>query len=172
LKNWKDLMGSGHTNNSSGFPDTSETIGQQPLYQPITAEQAPILLMQLHNSYLLAATGNGYLLIHQQNAHERVLYERFSNAVEGKPISSQRSLFPATITMTAADAVLLQELLPDLHQLGFQLEPFGNHTFVVQGSPADLATGNEKNAIEKILEQYKHFSTDVKFSKRENYSAL
>ncbi len=163
LKNWKDLMGSVQSNQHS----TDETIGQQPLYQPAPSNRTPELLMQLHNSYLLATTGNGYLLIQQQNAHERILYERFSNAIEGKPITAQRSLFPVTIEMTAADAVLLQELLPDLNQLGFQLEPFGNNTFVVQGSPADLASGNEKNAIEKILEQYKHFSTDIKFSKRE-----
>ncbi|MFZ4772013.1 MAG: DNA mismatch repair protein MutL, partial [Ferruginibacter sp.] len=174
LKHWKDLMGSGeaaNTNNLVGktsMPTAGETIGQQqPLYHATQGNRVPELLMQLHNSYLLATTANGYLLIQQQNAHERILYERFSAAIEGKPITAQRSLFPVTIEMAAADAVLLQELLPDLNQLGFQLEPFGNNTFVVQGSPADLATGNEKYAVEKILEQYKHFSTDLKFSKRE-----
>ncbi len=63
--------------------------------------------------------------------------------------------------------VLLNELLPDLHQLGYHLEPFGNNTFVIQGTPADVDQGNEKTAIEKMLEQYKHFSNDLKFSKRE-----
>jgi DNA mismatch repair protein MutL len=58
------------------------------------------------------------LLINQQNAHERVLYERFMNAVSGKGISTQRSLFPATIDLTPADTILLTELLPDLNQLG------------------------------------------------------
>ena len=47
------------------------------------------------------------------------------------------------------------------------MEPFGNNTFVIQGSPADVADGNEKVAIEKMLEQYKHFSMDVTFNKRE-----
>src|SRR6185436_15315540 len=64
-------------------------------------------------------------------------------------------------------AVLLSELIPDLQQLGYQLEPFGNNTFVIQGTPADVEQGNEKVAIEKMLEQYKHFSNDIKFSKRE-----
>ena len=109
----------------------------------------------------------GYLLVNQQNAHERVLYERFSNAVAGRAIATQRSLFPATIDLAAADTVLLTELLPDLQQLGYLLEPFGNNTFVIQGTPADTDTGNEKTALEKMLEQYKHFSTDLKFSKRE-----
>jgi DNA mismatch repair protein MutL len=58
-------------------------------------------------------------------------------------------------------------LIPDLHYLGYHLEPFGNNTFVIQGTPADVLQGNEKNAIEKMLEQYKHFSSDLKYSKRE-----
>jgi DNA mismatch repair protein MutL len=47
------------------------------------------------------------------------------------------------------------------------IEPFGNNTFVVQGTPADILQGNEKMAIELLLEQYKHFSSDIKFSRRE-----
>ena len=89
------------------------------------------------------------------------------NAFSGKAIATQRSLFPATIDLSAADAVLLTELLPDLQQLGYLLEPFGQHTFVIQGTPADMEVGNEKTALEKMLDQYKHFSTDLKFSKRE-----
>ncbi|RYD73033.1 MAG: DNA mismatch repair protein MutL, partial [Sphingobacteriales bacterium] len=124
-------------------------------------------LLQIHNAYIIAQNDNGYILINQQNAHERVLYERFSNAVSGKAIATQSSLFPSTIELSAADVVLLNELLPDLHQLGYMLEPFGNNTFVIQGTPADLSQGNEKTALEKMLEQYKHFSNDLKFSRRE-----
>ncbi len=87
--------------------------------------------------------------------------------MKGKPLSIQRSLFPVTLELTPADSVLLNELLPDLFLLGYQVEPFGNNTFVVQGSPADVTDGNEKAALEKMLEQYKHFSMDVTFSKRE-----
>ena len=124
-------------------------------------------LLQLHNAYIAVQNDKGYLLINQQNAHERILYERFMNAVDGKAIAAQRSLFPITIDLTPADAVLLTELLPDLHHLGYLLEPFGHHTFVIQGTPADMEAGNEKIALEKMLEQFKHFSNDLKFSKRE-----
>jgi DNA mismatch repair protein MutL len=143
-------------------------------YQPLSISQLPIAigtsrsdLLQLHNAYIVVQNDKGYLLINQQNAHERILYERFMNAVSGKGISTQRSLFPSTIDLTPTDTVLLTELLPDLNQLGYLLEPFGNHTFVIQGTPADLEVGNEKMALEKMLEQYKHFSNDLKFSRRE-----
>lgn len=123
--------------------------------------------LQLHQAYIVVANSNGYLLINQQNAHERILYERFSKAVEGTPISMQQSLFPVVIEVTPADAILLAALLPDLKQLGYQLEHFGNNSFVVQGTPADVQQAGETAAIEKLLEQYKHFSSDLKFSKRE-----
>ncbi|MFT2543096.1 hypothetical protein ACMWP9_34390, partial [Escherichia coli] len=47
------------------------------------------------------------------------------------------------------------------------VEPFGTNSFVIQGCPADVITGNEKNTIELLIEQFKHFSSDVKYSKRE-----
>jgi DNA mismatch repair protein MutL len=123
--------------------------------------------VQLHNAYIIVQNEKGYLLINQQNAHERILYERYSSAVEGKAIATQQSLFPATIDLAPADAVLLGELIPDLQLLGYRLEPFGSGTFVIQGTPADVEQANERTAIEKMIEQYKHFSNDLKFSKRE-----
>lgn len=124
-------------------------------------------LLQLHNTYMVASTNQGFILIHQQAAHERILYERYVTAAKGRPIATQRSLFPLTVQLTTPDAVLLQDLLPDLQMLGYEIELFGKDTFVVQGTPADVDQGNEKVAIEQMLEQYKHFNSDVKFSKRE-----
>jgi DNA mismatch repair protein MutL len=69
--------------------------------------------------------------------------------------------------MAGADAALLKDLLPDLLAIGYQLEIKNDQTFVIQGIPADILPGNEKHAIELLIEQFKHFSSDIKFSKRE-----
>jgi DNA mismatch repair protein MutL len=122
---------------------------------------------QLFNTYILVPQAQGFLLVHQQSAHERVIYERLMAALQGKPVATQRSLFPASVELVPADAVLLTELLPDLQQMGYTIEPFGKTAFVIQGTPADVGTGNEKRVLEKILEQYKHFNSDLKLSKRE-----
>ncbi|TAH01463.1 MAG: DNA mismatch repair endonuclease MutL [Sphingobacteriales bacterium] len=124
-------------------------------------------LLQLHSSFIVATLRNGFMVIYQQHAHERILYEQFIAATEGKPMATQRSLFPVTLQFTPQDAVLLQELLPDLQLLGFLIESFGANSFVIQGTPADVLQGNEKAAIENLLEQFKHYSSDVKFSSRE-----
>src|SRR2546423_1686007 len=129
------------------------------------AEDLP--LMQLQNTYIVASTNRGFILVHQQLAHERILYEQYVTAFSGQFIPAQQSLFPTTLHLSSPDAVLLLELLPDLQKLGYQVEPFGKDSFIVQGVPADLLPGNEKNAIEQLLDEYKHFNTEVKLSKRE-----
>jgi DNA mismatch repair protein MutL len=124
-------------------------------------------LLQLHTTYIIASTNNGFVLVHQQLAHERILYERYSIAAHGKQMATQKSLFPVTLELAAADTTLLEDLLPDLAAIGYEVEPFGNNTFVIQGTPADVLQGNEKHTIELLIEQFKHFSSDIRFSKRE-----
>jgi len=125
------------------------------------------ILAQLHNQFILAQTQYGFILINQQAAHERILYDQLDMAMNGNAITTQRSLFPVTLELVPADSAVLEELMHDLHQLGYMIEPFGANSFVIQGTPADIEQGNEKTVVEKLLEQYKHFSSDLKFSKRE-----
>jgi DNA mismatch repair protein MutL len=124
-------------------------------------------LQQLLNTYIVTPTNRGFLLIHQQSAHERILYERLVAAAAGKGIPSQQSLFPVSLQLSPQDAILLTDLLTDLHALGYLIEPFGKDTFLVQGTPADTGQGNERTAVEQLLEQFKHFNSEMKFSKRE-----
>ncbi|HEY0751844.1 MAG TPA: hypothetical protein VGD26_11850, partial [Chitinophagaceae bacterium] len=149
---------------SQQLPDIDEKV-----HLPTQAftEEREYHPVQLFNTYLLIPTDKGFMLIHQQSAHERIIYERLQAAMQGKPIATQRSLFPVTIELASTDAVLLSELLPDLQQMGYTIEPFGKNAFVIQGTPADIESGNEKTVLEKVLEQYKHFSPDLRISKRE-----
>lgn len=147
------------------FPPAAGYMPSQARLELLVDEAAS--LTQLHNTYIIAGTNRGFILVHQQLAHERILYERYISAATGKAMATQRSLFPVTLQLSAQDAVLLGELVNDLQQLGYLIEPFGTHAFVIQGTPADLEQGNEKMVIENLLEQYKHFSSDLKFSRRE-----
>ncbi len=126
-----------------------------------------IPFVQLHQTYLLATTRDGFIVIHQQLAHERILYEKYGQAAHGHQMATQKSLFPVSLTLAPADAALLNDLLPDLAQIGYQIEKNDQHEFVIQGIPADILPGNEQNAIELLLEQFKHFSSEIQFSKRE-----
>jgi len=168
LKHWREFYEPTQKQSSQfSTSNTTEDLTNALFSEKNTEVPDESHLQQIHCTYILVQNEIGFLVIHQQNAHERILYERFIKAVEGKPISIQQSLFPQTIELASTDVAVITELLPDLHFLGYHLEPFGNNTFVMQGTPADVEQGNEKAAIEKMLEQYKHFSSDLKYSKRE-----
>ena len=124
------------------------------------------LLLQLHNTYIIAPTQSGCIILHQQLAHERILYEKYQKA-SSHPHATQKSLFPVVLELSPSDAILLDEMLEDLSIIGYEIESFGNNSFIIQGIPADVLSGNEKNAIELLLEQFKHFTGEVKYSKRE-----
>jgi DNA mismatch repair protein MutL len=170
LKNWKEFYEGSPKLEAGGQRD--ENIQQSIINIQSSAERKfsiheDSVLIQLHSQFILVEINSGFILIHQQAAHERIVYERLKEAALGKPVATQRSMFPVTFELVPADAAILEELMNDLQQLGYIIEPFGKNTFVVQGTPADLEQGNEKHVIDGLLEQYKHFSNELKFSKRE-----
>jgi DNA mismatch repair protein MutL len=175
LKHWRDFYES--RGPGVGSQGSGENVQRSMLNAQYSSEVSPIHhspftihetnLVQLHNQYILSQTPTGFILINQQAAHERIIYERLQEAAKGKAVATQRSMFPVTIELAPADTVLLEDLMNDLQQLGYMIEPFGKNTFVIQGTPADVTQGNEKQVIDSLLEQYKHFSNDLKFSKRE-----
>ncbi len=167
LRHWKEFF----------EPSSAETIDPTMTVMkqfPADAAEAELNLniswsqefIQVHHAFIVARTDKGFILINQQLAHERILYERYQEASEGKSIPSQKNLFPVTVQLAMQDAMLLSELLGDLRELGYDVEPFGKDAFIIQGTPADLQQANHKAALESILEQYKHYSS-LKLSRRE-----
>ena len=105
-------------------------------------------------------------MIDQHLAHQRILYERYEQSISNH-IAIQRCLIPITFELAPADAVLLESILDELKLLGYDVEVFGSHTFIIQGAPADVKLGSEKESMGKIIEAYKHEQTEVKLDKRE-----
>jgi DNA mismatch repair protein MutL len=124
-------------------------------------------VFQLQNRYIVAVTQDGLLLIDQQRAHERIMYEHYKKSAL-HPINSQQELFPQTIELSSADMLLLKELNDDLKNLGFDIVPFGKETIVVQGVPADLSSLNSVEVLNGLLENYKLNNLDIKLDKGEN----
>ncbi|MDF1673833.1 MAG: DNA mismatch repair endonuclease MutL [Vicingaceae bacterium] len=125
-------------------------------------------LLQLHNKYIFTQLKSGYLIIDQQRAHERILFEQFlKNLEEGKGIT-QQLLFPETVDFVSADAELLNELKSEVANLGFTMDKVGRSSFVVNGVPAELKDQNVKKVFESLLEQFKMNESELKLKKHEN----
>jgi DNA mismatch repair protein MutL len=82
-------------------------------------------------------------------------------------MAMQRSLFPAVMHLSPADAALMAELVEDLKPLGYLVEPFGKDSYVIQATPSGMDQGNEISDLEALLESYKHFNPDLKCPARE-----
>jgi DNA mismatch repair protein MutL len=182
LRNWKDFFdptGSSSTSGSSevgGSFNFAEPAMQsaQPttsasVYKPSSSAQ-PLpgaVVFQQNLTYIVTASDQSVLIYHQQLLHQQVLFEKFKATWEGKAIPVQQSMFPQAIQLSPADAQLLQGILPDLLQMGYQLEPFGSNAFLLQGSPADHVSENDAAVIEMILEDVKDIGSTLHRSYKE-----
>lgn len=123
---------------------------------------------QVELNYIVAQMSTGLLIVDQQAAHERILYERYLKQLKLAQGPSQQSLFPPVIELSPSDFELVSGLLPELHSLGFMISVFGNQAVVVQGVPADIQVRNEKELFEGLIEQFKNFKNELSLDTREN----
>ncbi|WP_114781645.1 DNA mismatch repair endonuclease MutL [Botryobacter ruber] len=124
--------------------------------------------LQIHQKYLLVQVKSGVMIIDQQAAQERILYEKYISSLQKKTGMSQALLFPQTVDLSPADAVLLKELAGEFKDMGFQFEDFGGNTIILNGLPADVQAANEKELLEELIEQYKNNAATLKLDRREN----
>ncbi len=125
--------------------------------------------MQVHNRYIVSQIKSGIMLIDQQAAHERILYERFLLHLEDRKGASQQSLFPQTVTLSPSDFELAKSLLDDIKSLGFDVREFGKNTLVIEGIPVDLGSTNinETQLFEHLIEGFKNSQQELKLTKRD-----
>ncbi len=109
---------------------------------------------QVHSSYIISPIKSGVIVIDQQSAHERVLYERYLRQLQDRHVASQKSLFPETLHLNPQLSELLESLMPDLFSLGFAIERFGQHTYIVKAIPADGLRGEAESFIKGFLEAF------------------
>lgn len=110
--------------------------------------------MQIFLNYIAVGLRDEMWIIDQQAAHERILFESSLKQLQGAQVVSQQQLFPLRMEFDTKQTAMLSEYLPDLSQSGFDLQPFGNNTFVLNAAPSYLEKGSEQKIIEKLLEEF------------------
>lgn len=113
------------------------------------------ILGQLHRTYILGETEDGLWIIDQHVAHERVLYERFLDALATGRSDVQQLLIPVTVTLAPSLSGLAEQYVSELERLGFLMEPFGGTAYLVRGVPMELGAADERRitqTMEELLE--------------------
>lgn len=130
------------------FAPTQE-IAEEPLFEVKGLRLKP--LAQIANSYIIAESSEGLVLIDQHAAHERVRYDRLMKALSEKQSLKQPLLTPLELDIGVDSRRLLQEFATDFEALGFEFESFGGSTFLVRSVPAGLEKKDPERVIQEIL---------------------
>ncbi|GAB4254829.1 MAG: DNA mismatch repair endonuclease MutL [Vicingaceae bacterium] len=157
LKNWELLL-NGFENNeetpqSNDLPLEGQTLN---IESQADKEEIENSIIQVFNKFLVLEHHQKLLIIDQQKAHTRVLFEQMLNALENRAMSSQQLLFPETIEFTPKNVSIIEGILDDLRLLGFDINKFGNNTFVISGVPQSIENAPLEVVLEQILEQIKN----------------
>jgi DNA mismatch repair protein MutL len=110
-------------------------------------------LAQLQGIYILAENAQGLVVVDMHAAHERIVYERLKNQLDGHSIASQPLLIPATFAATPQEVASAEAHAATLHTLGLEITPFSPKTLAVRAVPATLAQGNAVELARSVLHE-------------------
>jgi len=109
-------------------------------------------LGQLHSSFIIAAGTDGLWIIDQHVAHERILFEQVLSQQAAGRMEVQHLLMPVILQLTPEQQIEYARIADELHNSGFETEPFGNRTIAVKAAPAAVGQGDLERVILEILE--------------------
>ncbi len=149
LDNWEKLY--------AGLESAGSNVKQGAVF----TSNEPGRLLQIKNRYILSPVKSGLMLIDQKRAHERILFEKFMEAIESNNPQSQRTLFPEAIELSQADITILSEIEDDLKIIGFDVTYLGNNSVTINGYPSDSKNDDPSGMLEILLEEYKTTSQNL-----------
>jgi len=119
------------------FAPASSSDSESQTPSALLSEKSPSHY-QYKGKYLMTAVKSGLMIIDQHRADIRILYDRYMEQMASHSANTQKLLFPEVIQLAPSDAVLLEKLLPELGNLGFDLSSLGGHSFAINGVPAGI----------------------------------
>ena len=119
--------------------------------QPVELTDVSPLHYQYKGRYIMTAVKSGLMIIDQHRADIRIRYERYMQQLTDAPSSSQRMLFPEVIEMAPSEAVLMEDMMPALTAVGFELTPLGPSSYAVSGVPAGIEGLNATQLLQDII---------------------
>ena len=112
--------------------------------------------LQYAGTYILTPLPSGLAMIDQHRAHVRILYELYQNELAGHPAPSQRLLFPEMLRVSPSEAVVLDEMLPSMQKIGFDLSPLGGGSYSLLAVPSGTEGLSPVSLLEGILSDAVH----------------
>jgi len=152
-ENWDKLYD--FERETSTTPSSAPTHTQKSSMDFISDEEEGPLqnntFIQVGLTFVVSPVKSGMMLINQQLAHERILYEKYLELYDNRQIGSQQLLFPINISLGAEELSIIKEVQEDLSIFGFDISNFGNNGIVVKGAPMDVSDSKIPAIIDEII---------------------
>ena len=116
-----------------------------------TPDYDTVKVFQLMNRYIVSSIGSALLLIDQQRAHERILYEQFLKTITQKKTASQQLLFPYKLELNPTQQAFLSDLEEVLVEAGFIFQRDSNTTIIIKGIPSSSSEKEIPNIFENLF---------------------
>lgn len=137
-----------HTMESEAFQLSGDEVQQN---KSVSSKEP----YQLHGAYIIHQVKSGMMMIDQQAAHERILYEKYYEIMKNGEFLTQKELFPRTIELEPSKSTILKNILDRVNSLGFEMEEFGHHAYIIHGTPAGLDPNiSLDQLIDKLINHY------------------
>ena len=117
---------------------------------------------QYKGSYIMTAVKSGLMIIDQHRAHIRILYETYLRQLAEHKMHSQKVLFPEMIQFAVSDQIRLNQILPEMNELGFQLDDLGGGSYAINGVPSGIEGLNILALINDMVASAMESSTSAK----------
>ena len=125
------------------------------------------ITFQLQNKYIMSPIKSGIMVIHQNLAHQRVLYESILKNITVKEAISQQLLFPLRLNFTSQDIEVLKNIQEQLEHTGFGFSAFEEETIEINGIPVSVKESEIKNILECLVNDIRTDIPDVGFSQND-----
>jgi DNA mismatch repair protein MutL len=122
----------------------------------------------VHGQYIVSSIKSGLVIIHQQRARERILFDHFMQMLQQHKPVAQQDLFPQQVAFSLSDAGIIDEIMDSINLLGFHLNKLGKNTFVVIATPSGTKDIDVQEVLESMLEQYKRNLVELNLDKMVN----
>ncbi|MBR0492796.1 MAG: DNA mismatch repair endonuclease MutL [Muribaculaceae bacterium] len=166
MSNWDELFANFERKKREGLEQqgansmAEDTSDAQRTVLPVDDVQS--VYLQLKGRYILSPAKSGLMVIDQHRAHVRILFDRYIGQLHTGNLSSQAILFPEVLHLSAAQSVALQELLPEMEQMGFQLDSMGGNDWAINAIPAGIEGVDPVAMVQQILESVDNGGMPVK----------
>ncbi len=157
VPNWQTLYPSSGPSNVI-YPDASAP-GELP--RPAIDDVSSAALWQYGGKYILMPAEGGLLFINQHRAHALLLYNQFIDQLTHSHGAMQQLLFPEALSVSPDEQVLLEQILPDLRAIGFDIEPLSPDSFSIQAVPARLTSQSPVPVLQNIMHQVRDRGADT-----------